>query len=87
MSLAGQKVEQPSVVVPFFSPFGLKIGTLCLEIEILRNISKKKDKCHPGTIRGKRKSIRKRKSALFREFQVMYSAESKLKQRWSADSF
>ena len=42
MSLAGQKVEQPSVVVPFFSPFGLKIGTLCLEIEILRNISKKK---------------------------------------------
>ena len=50
-SLAYQKVVQLNFVVPFFSPFGLKISIVSFEIEVLRNIWKKNEqwtgKCHP----------------------------------------
>ena len=86
LSLACQEIEQLNFVVPFFSPFGLKIRILCFEVEVPQNISEKKWKLNwkMSSWFHEKSALFRAVSELFKDFQVMYSAEWELKRSWSA---
>ena len=95
ISVACEKVEELNFCWSLFLAIGLKISFFASKLKYFGNFRKKIEnwtaKCHPELrklkmLRAVSESM-SAESALFRDFQVIYSAESELRQRCSALSF